>query len=66
MDEHYEILSERSAAAEEEEQAIDNRSMQGDTELEIPSYYCTTCKKPHFEKCFAVPSTLSTTSAEMN
>ena len=66
IDEHDEMRSERSAVEEqdeeEEEQIIDNRSIQGDTELEIPSYFCNTCMQPHFNKCFAIPSTLSVSS----
>lgn len=42
-EENDDTLTERSAAAEEDEQ-IDNRSIAGDLELDIPSYFCHTCK----------------------
>lgn len=36
LNENEEFQSERS----EEEHIIDNRSIQGDIEMELPSYYC--------------------------
>jgi uncharacterized phosphosugar-binding protein len=61
VEEMDEVLSEGSAA-EEEDQMIDNRSIVGDGEVEIPSYFCNVCKVPHFQKCFISSSTLSTCS----
>ena len=57
QDEDEEILSQRSGTTLveiEEEKFTDNRSIQGDNDIDMMPqfYYCTSCKQTHFTKCF--------------
>lgn len=64
VDEDEELLSEErsesAVAAEMEEEKLftDNRSIQGENELEMPNFYCIGCKQHHFSKCFETSATL--------
>ena len=52
MDEQDEIDEIHSDTPSGEGQNVDNRSVQGDLEMEMTSYFCFFCQKSHYGNLF--------------